>query len=170
MVKPRRSAQEIEVQTLPLIDVVFLLLTFFLFALVLTTRVDVLDIQLPTGGEEAGQTEGSRDDAVLVVRSDGSLALDGAVVESQGLAGALVEAGVVAGTTTGAQDAAIDDLRGLVIAVDAATPSATLFDVVEQLGNLGVSGLRFLRVPDGARVDTGARDAGAGDVGAGDAS
>ena len=147
MIRPRRESAAVEVQVMPLIDVVFLLLTFFIFAMVLTVRVDVLDVRLPESNAAAAPADGPRDDAILVIRPDGTLAINEAEVEAEGLAAALETAGVLGA----------DEERGLKIAVDADTPTAVLFDVVERLGELGVTGLRFLRLPAGS--------AGAGDDG-----
>jgi biopolymer transport protein ExbD len=51
----RRSSEDPRVELTPMIDVVFLLLTFFVFSIVLMIRADVLDVQLPnlTAGENA---------------------------------------------------------------------------------------------------------------------
>ena len=51
----RRSSDDPRVELTPMIDVVFLLLTFFVFSIVLMIRADVLDVQLPelSAGENA---------------------------------------------------------------------------------------------------------------------
>ncbi len=51
----RRMGDDARVELTPMIDVVFLLLTFFVFSIVLMIRADVLDVQLPelTAGENA---------------------------------------------------------------------------------------------------------------------
>ncbi len=43
----RRTNPDARVEITPMIDVVFLLLTFFIFSIVLMVRADVLDVQLP---------------------------------------------------------------------------------------------------------------------------
>lgn len=43
----RRTGEDVRVEMTPMIDVVFLLLTFFVFSIVLMIRADVLDVQLP---------------------------------------------------------------------------------------------------------------------------
>jgi biopolymer transport protein ExbD len=47
----------------PLLDVIFLLLTFFLYSQVLLTRVDILPINLPTfsGGDGGGRSRRAGD-------------------------------------------------------------------------------------------------------------
>lgn len=51
----RRMGEDARVELTPMIDVVFLLLTFFVFSIVLMIRADVLDVRLPelTAGENA---------------------------------------------------------------------------------------------------------------------
>ena len=44
----RRTAYEAKVEIMPLIDVVFLLLTFFIYAIVLMVRIEVLPLPLET--------------------------------------------------------------------------------------------------------------------------
>ena len=43
----RRQPIEPRLELTPLIDVVFLLLTFFVFAMVLSARLEVTDVRLP---------------------------------------------------------------------------------------------------------------------------
>jgi biopolymer transport protein ExbD len=47
MRRVRRMSGDVHVELTPMIDVVFLLLTFFVFAIVLMVRADVLDVNLP---------------------------------------------------------------------------------------------------------------------------
>lgn len=52
----RRSSESARVEMTPLIDVVFLLLTFFILSLLVTVRADVLPVQLsPVGTGEAAE-------------------------------------------------------------------------------------------------------------------
>lgn len=69
----------------PLIDVVFLLLTFFVFSLVLLTRVSVMDLDLPTLGS-GGQSEAPQ--AIIVaVDNEGMVFVDGEPVGQASAAG-----------------------------------------------------------------------------------
>lgn len=62
----------------PLIDVVFLLLTFFIFALVLMVRADVLDVKLP----EIGAGEAPKGELITIaLDQDGRVLLEGEPTE-----------------------------------------------------------------------------------------
>jgi biopolymer transport protein ExbD len=55
MISLRRSAHETRVEIMPLIDVIFLLLTFFIYAMVLMVRAELMPIPLQSylSGERA---------------------------------------------------------------------------------------------------------------------
>lgn len=59
----------------PLIDVVFLLLTFFVFSLVLMVRADVLDVKLPELG--AGRAAERAPAITIVIDEEGALFVEG---------------------------------------------------------------------------------------------
>ncbi len=67
----------------PLIDVVFLLLTFFVFALVLMVRADVLDVKLPELG--AGRSADRTPAITIVIDEDGTLFVEGEATELAGV-------------------------------------------------------------------------------------
>jgi biopolymer transport protein ExbD len=74
MLHARRHDHSPRVELLPLIDVIFLLLTFFIYSLILTVRADILPVQLvPVGGGQ--QAEPGRA-AALTVDADGQLYFD----------------------------------------------------------------------------------------------
>ena len=78
MLRVRRTSQEPRGEMAPLIDVVFLLLTFFVFSLVLLTRVSVMDLDLPALGS-GGQSEAPK--AIIVaVDAQGMVYVDGEAV------------------------------------------------------------------------------------------
>lgn len=121
----------------PLIDVVFLLLTFFVFSLVLLTRVSVMDLDLPTLGS-GGQSEAPK--AVIVaVDSQGMVFVDGQPVGEAAVAGQ-----PLAETTRTALLAAIDQ------AVEPQAPGSTPTIRLE-VDEKGVSGA-LLRVLDALRT------------------
>ena len=55
MLSIRRSEPEARIELMPLIDVIFLILTFFIYAMVLMVQVDVLPVPMESyiSGEEA---------------------------------------------------------------------------------------------------------------------
>ena len=84
----RRDPLDFRVELSPLIDVVFLLLIFFMVS---TTFVEdaALEVQLP----ESGSTIESPDEPLqLIVRADGTMALDSDPVTESGLEEALRKA------------------------------------------------------------------------------
>lgn len=121
----------------PLIDVVFLLLTFFVFSLVLLTRVSVMDLDLPTLGS-GGQGEAPQ--AIIVaVDSQGMVFVDGQPVGEAAVAGQ-----PLAETTRVALLAAID--RAIEPQDPGSTPTIRL-----EVDEKGVSGA-LLRVLDALRT------------------
>jgi biopolymer transport protein ExbD len=105
---------------MPLLDVVFLLLTFFAFALLMVVRADVLDVRLPV--LEAGRSDAASVRPVVVtVLADGAVAVDAVQVES----GALAEA-IRRGLSErpGA---------GILLEIDAQSPSGRLIELVQTL-------------------------------------
>lgn len=83
MLRLRRTRDEVRVEMTPLIDVVFLLLTFFVFAMVLMIRAEVLRVELPrfSNAQDASRARSM----VLVLTSEGGLELDGEVVAAADL-------------------------------------------------------------------------------------
>lgn len=147
MQRPRRAHSEIRLELTPLLDMMFLLLAFFIFAFVLMVRLDVTDIKLPpvTGGK-------SVENAPVVVVSlgaDGTLKVDQKPVERAQVVGAIGEARAA---RAGSQ---------LLIAVDEGAPSGELFKLMDELRAAGLQDLKFLRLPTKTAPD-GATPAGPG--------
>lgn len=130
---------------LPLIDVVFLLLTFFIFALALSVRFELTNVRLPRVA--SGETVEDAPAVRIELRSDGTLAIDDAVVEWDLVEVALDE------TLPGA------DLTRVYLAIDRESSSGDLFRVVDLLRARGVEDLRFLRSPASPTPIGGADDA-----------
>ncbi len=88
----RTTAGDVRFEMAPLIDVIFLLLTFFVFALMVMVRADTLDIELPTmsaAGESA-----DRNAITVTLTQDGVIRVNGEEVPSHGAeADAAVELG-----------------------------------------------------------------------------
>lgn len=154
MLRARRSAIRPSVEITPLIDVVFLLLTFFVFALILTVRMDATDIRLPevrSGAESPTTTrpvvvgmnadgEISIGDTVLAGASDAigpatSGAIFRALIESAGL----VESSVRSGEA---------DLPTLMLAIDEEARHGRILELLDALRETGVSDFRYLRSPN----------------------
>ncbi|MEQ8844088.1 MAG: biopolymer transporter ExbD [Phycisphaerales bacterium] len=127
MHRARRHAESPRLDMMPLIDVVFLLLTFFVFAMVLMVRINADDIRLPqaSGGEPVEE----RVAAVIALSQEGGLTLDGAPFDAANLADRLADLG----------DAQI------YVAPDVRAPVGELFTLLERLRDAGVNDFRFLR-------------------------
>jgi biopolymer transport protein ExbD len=91
--KLRRRASDVRLELTPLIDVVFLLLVFFVFALVLMVRADTLDLRLPEvgTGDPAERIEAIR----VTLTADGDVLVEGQATE-QGAVGESVHAALAA--------------------------------------------------------------------------
>ena len=74
MLSLRRNQHEFRIEMLPLIDVIFLLLTFFIYAMVLMVRAELLPLEMPefTSGTPATPTAA----VTLSLDADGALFLD----------------------------------------------------------------------------------------------
>lgn len=80
----RPQREQLELNLIPLIDVVFMLLIFFMLT---TTFIHdrVLDVSLPTA-ETGTQQESPLENHVVELSEDGTLALDGALISEEELA------------------------------------------------------------------------------------
>lgn len=106
-----------------MIDVIFLLLTFFIFALVLMVRAEVLDVQLPEIG--AGEKP-SGELITIAMERDGRIVVDGQPVELEGL---VDRVWMLKGERPQAR---------LVIAVDREGRSGALIQLVDTLAGAGL--------------------------------
>jgi biopolymer transport protein ExbD len=79
VLRVRRRQEELRVEITPMIDVVFLLLTFFIYSMVLLVRVDLLPMDLRTF--TAGAPARPAPAATLSIDLDGNLFLDRAAIE-----------------------------------------------------------------------------------------
>lgn len=133
MLRVRRAIPEPRLELTPLLDVVFLLLTFFIFALVLTVRLDVTDIRLP---EVRAGTPPERSATITVaLDASGRVLIDGTPTPLESVPELLKQA------RESAPDAQV------FIAADERAPSGDLFRLVDTLREAGVTDLRFLRLP-----------------------
>lgn len=133
---PRR-APEVRVELTPLIDVVFLLLTFFVFAIVLMVRVDALDVRLPELTGDANAPEGTL--VTVKVNRAGEIFVNGEPTDLEGLPDAAqtaVDAATVGQTTP-----------RLVLAIDTDAPAGTLIAVGGELARNGLGGFSLIGTP-----------------------
>lgn len=129
----RSTAAEPRLEMTPLIDVVFLLLTFFVFALVLMVRVDVMGVQLPALGESEAAEAGPV--ISVTVARDGTARMDGAVIEREALAPVVRE-----------RLDAEEDAR-LFLVLDERGVIADLVDVMNRLRAEGITDLQVVGRP-----------------------
>ena len=83
----RRTEHEARIEMMPLIDVVFLLLTFFIYAMVLMVRAEVLPVPLET--YESGTAAGLRSSISVTVAVDGNIYVGQTVVSPDDVAQAV---------------------------------------------------------------------------------
>lgn len=145
MIRFRRTSPEVRFEMTPLIDVIFLLLTFFIFALVLMVRANVLDVALPEvgSGPAAGGTT-----VTIAINKANLLFVDGEPVDRD----ALVET----------VRAAMADQPGarLVIAADRASASGALIGLADLLSREGLGEFSIIGVEPG--TEQGGAPAGGG--------
>jgi biopolymer transport protein ExbD len=85
----RRSQVEARIEITPMIDVIFLLLVFFIYAMVLMARVDLVPMELHSF--ETGQPAEPAPAATISIGLDGSVFLDRAPVELELLPDMILE-------------------------------------------------------------------------------
>jgi biopolymer transport protein ExbD len=124
-----------------MIDCVFLLLTFFFFALALTQRLNVTEVELPVVA--AGTDAEPGEYVVVELAADGSLILEGQPAEWESLGATLTARLAEAPNTT------------LLIATDRATPVSEVFRLMDLLSAAEIRNLRFLREPTEAPAPAG---------------
>lgn len=117
----------------PLVDVVFLLLTFFVFAMVLMVRAEVLDVTLPTlgSGEAAQRVEG----VTITLDAYGNVYVDAVPVEKP----AMIE--VVRERLADRPEARIN------IAADTDCPAGELLGVIDRLSEAGLGAFQLFGTP-----------------------
>ena len=71
MMKVRRDVDELRIEMMPLLDVIFLILTFFLYAMVLMIRVDMVPV--PMEAYASGEAPDPTPAIGVVLRTDGTI-------------------------------------------------------------------------------------------------
>lgn len=127
--RPRAPAENM----LPVINVVFLLLIFFMLAGALRTP-EPFDVDAPVA---RGESPAAGRDAVVLIARDGRLAFDGVETDARGL-----------GEAVSARVARRPDLA-VRLKADGRTPTPRVIEVMQRLRDAGVKRLRLLTVePD----------------------
>lgn len=85
----RRTEHEARVEILPLIDVVFLLLTFFIYAMVLMVRAEILPV--PLESYVSGTKAEPRSSISVTIAVDGNIYVGKTIVTLENVANAVIE-------------------------------------------------------------------------------
>ncbi|MEO1133302.1 MAG: biopolymer transporter ExbD [Cyanobacteria bacterium J06639_1] len=117
--EPRRSA---EINIVPLIDVIFCILVFFIMASLVLTRSEGLDVNLPNASAAQPKLQ---QDATISITEDGAIAVNQETVELDGIVPAINQ--ILDGRETGAG-------KGLVVLnADLAITHGSVVDVMNEL-------------------------------------
>ncbi len=131
--KFRRTSDPPRLELTPLIDVVFLLLTFFIFAMLMMVRADLLGVRLPKIG--AGAPAKAVEIISITIDAAGAASVNGEAVE----VGALVERVL-------ALKAEQPEARVFVAADERAT-AGTLLTTLDRLAGAGVEDVSLVGAP-----------------------
>lgn len=155
MIRVRRTSSEPRVEMAPLIDVVFLLLTFFVFSLVLLTRVSVMDLDLPTLGS-GGQSE-TPQAIIVAVDSQGMVFVNGEPVgpaSAQGEPLAETTRAALLQSISAAAEGADDEQRPSIrLEIDERGVSGALLRVLDALRTQGYEAVELVGTPTDTRTD-----------------
>ena len=124
MRRVRRMSDDVHIELTPMIDVVFLLLTFFIFAVVMMVRADVLDVNLAE--LSSGHAAQSSIPIMIVIDEDGALFVNGEPMDMDG---------VVA--RVGSLREELGD-GALVLAVDTQSPAGVMISLADVLTGAGL--------------------------------
>lgn len=124
---------DIRFELAPMLDVVFILLIFFIFAMVLSKRFTVTDIRLPASGAGAGAPTAQGAALIISLHAAGGITLNDQPVELESLVERLAAA------QREKPEAKV------YLAPDEAAPSGSLFVLMDTLAKAGIRDMRFLR-------------------------
>jgi len=123
---PRQESAKARIEIIPMIDVIFFLLVFFMVSTLSMTISRGLPVNLPTA---ATSQKDIRDNVSLTVTQDGKMFLNKEPVTLQDM-GARVRAALVS-----------DPRLAVVINADGHVLHSTVVDILDELRQAGVSGL-----------------------------
>jgi biopolymer transport protein ExbD len=126
----RRTNPDVRIEITPMIDVVFLLLTFFIFSIVLMVRADVLDVNLPE--LSTGQSAERVVPITLAINADGSLVLNRETIDPESVVARLEE---LRANTPEAP---------IVLAVDTESDAGVLIGLVDRLTVAGIDSFSII--------------------------
>lgn len=129
--KLRTSLPEPRLEMTPLLDVVFLLLTFFAFAMLVMVRADVVDVDLPIIDPTGSATSGPPPIVVSLTKDDRT-AVNGAFLENEGVPEAVNNA------------LAENPDSPVVLEIDIGSASGRMIELVQQLRAAGVESFSIL--------------------------
>jgi len=117
----------------PLIDVVFLLLTFFLFAMMVMVRVDILGVRLPT--ISAGSPAEERSIVAVTLSAEGAASIDGEAMGLDALVARVLE-------RKGENPETI-----VFVAADRACDAGALLGVLDRFARAGIADVSLVGAP-----------------------
>ncbi len=123
---PRKASEKARIEIIPMIDVIFFLLVFFMVSTLSMTMNRGLPVNLPTA---ATSQQGLRDNVSLTVQQDGKMFLNKEPITLQNM-GQRVKAAL-----------ALDPQRTVVINADGQVLHSTVVEILDELRQAGVSGL-----------------------------
>ncbi|RNC81289.1 MAG: biopolymer transporter ExbD [Phycisphaera sp.] len=127
----RNKQPEPRLEMMPLLDVVFLLLTFFAFALMVMVRADTVDVELPVI-DPTGNARQGPPPIVVSLADDGRFALNGEFIEQIAIPEAV---------NTAVADSPDSPV---VLEIDVGSESGKLIELVQQLRSAGVEQFSIL--------------------------
>ena len=132
----RKPRENVEIGLAPLIDVVFILLLFFVVTTTFT-RETQLKIDLPEADSAAPVQETELKQLEVMIAADGSYSLNGQ---------SLVKSDLATLSSALQKESAGDSSLPLVISADARTPHQAVITAMDAAGKLGFSRLRITTV------------------------
>ncbi|WP_068826277.1 ExbD/TolR family protein [Pseudomonas sp. BMS12] len=137
----RKPRENVEINLASLIDVVFILLLFFVVTTTFT-RETQLKVDLPEAASGTPPEESTLKQLEVLIGADGSYSLNGQALMKNDLAGLMTALG---------KESAGDNSLPLVISADAKTPHQAVITAMDAAGKLGFAHLRITTVEAGAQ-------------------